>query len=61
MYACMYVIVPFGAFAPWAYQLLLTAQYKILNLKSGPTSTIHFTISASLHVLGRLIALESCN
>ena len=28
----MYVIVPFGVFAPWVYELLLTAQYKILNL-----------------------------
>ena len=29
----MHVIVPFGAFAPWVYQLLLTAQYKILKLE----------------------------
>jgi len=28
----MYVIVPFGVFAPWVYELLLTAEYKILNL-----------------------------
>jgi len=37
---CMYVIVPFGAFAPWVYQLLLTAQYKILNHITVLTSII---------------------
>ena len=48
---CMYVIVPFGIFTLWGYQLLLTAQYKIINLKSIAAAAVAATCCCSLLLL----------